>query len=54
MKKSIKALLAVACFTGIILAGGENPDGSVNFIWTICWLTVAALSAYGYKKIEEA
>lgn len=53
MKKSIKALLAVACVTGIILAGGENPDGSVNFIWTISWLAVACLSAYGYKKVEE-
>ena len=53
MRKTAKTILAVACFTGIILAGGENPDGSVNFIWTICWLAVAALSAFGYKKLED-
>ena len=53
MKKALKTILAVACVTGIILAGGENPDGSVNFIWTISWLAVACLSAYGYKKVDE-
>ena len=28
MRKIVKTILAVACFAGIILAGGENPDGS--------------------------
>ena len=54
MRKIAKTFLAVACFTGIIIAGCEEPDGSVNFIWTISWLAVACLSAYGYKKVEEA
>ena len=54
MRKIVKTILSVACFAGIILAGGENPDGSVNFIWTISWLAVACLTAYGYKKVEEA
>ena len=52
MKKTAKVILAVACFAGIVLAGGENPDGSVNIIWTISWLAEACLSAYGYKKLE--
>ena len=54
MRKIVKTILAVACFAGIILAGGENPDGSVNFIWTLSWLAVAVASGFGLKKMEEA
>ena len=53
MKKSIKVILAVACFAGIILAGCENADGSCDIIWTLSWLAVACLSAYGFKKMDE-
>ena len=54
MRKIVKTILAVACFAGIILAGGENPDGSVNFIWTLSCLAVAVASGFGLKKMEEA
>ena len=52
MRKIAKTFLAVACFAGIILAGCENPDGSCDIIWTISWLAVACLSAYGFKKVD--
>lgn len=54
MKKIVKTILAVACVTGIILAGCENPDGSCNIIWTLSWLAVAVASGMGLKKMEEA
>ena len=54
MKKALKTILAVACVTGIILAGCEEPDGSCNIIWTLSWLAVAVASGMGLKKMEEA
>ena len=54
MKKALKTILAVACFSGIILAGCEEPDGSCNLIWTLSWLAVAVASGFGLKKMEEA
>lgn len=54
MKKTLKSVLAVACFAGIVLAGCENPDGSCNIVWTLCFMALAALAAYGLKKMEEA
>ena len=54
MKKTAKVILAVACFAGIVLAGCENPDGSVNIIWTLGFIALAIVSAYGYKKLEDA
>ena len=54
MKKIVKTFLAVACVSGIILAGCENPDGSCNIIWTLSWLGVAVLSGLLIKRMEEA
>ena len=54
MKKIVKTLLAVACVSGIILAGCENPDGSCNIIWTLGFLALAVASGYGLKKMEDA
>ena len=54
MKKTLKSVLAVACFAGIVLAGCENPDGSCNILWTLGFMALAALAAYGLKKMEEA
>ena len=54
MKKTLKSVLAVACFAGIVLAGCENPDGSCNVVWTLGFMALAALAAYGLKKMEEA
>ena len=53
MKKIVKSILAVACFAGIILAGGENPDGSCNLIWTLGFMAIAVVSGLGLKKMEE-
>lgn len=54
MKKALKTILAVACVTGIILAGCEEPDGSCNIIWTLSWLSVAVASGLGLKRMGEA
>ena len=54
MKKNYKSILAVICFTAIILAGCENLDGSLNFPWTITWIAVALATALGYKRLEDA
>jgi hypothetical protein len=51
MKKVLKPILSVVCFSAIILAGAENADGSCNLGWTLCCLAVAALSGYGLNRI---
>jgi len=53
-QKLFKAVLTAACFTGIILAGAENPDGSCNLLWTLGWLAVVVVSGFGLKKMEDA
>ena len=52
-KNIVKTILAVLCFTAIVLAGGENPDGSVDFVWTLFWMSVAYLSGRGFFKLEK-
>lgn len=54
MKKTLKTILAVACFAGIILAGCEEPDGSCNLVWTLSWLSVAVAAGLGLKRMEKA
>jgi len=50
----VKTVLAIVCFTSIILAGGENPDGSCNLAWTLTWIAVAFLSGRGFYKLENS
>ena len=52
-KKIVKTILAVLCFTAIILAGAENQDGSCNVVWTLFWMSVAYLSGRGFFKLEK-
>lgn len=52
--KIIKAILATLCFTGIILAGAENADGSCDLAWSLSWLAVVLASGLGLKKMEDA
>ena len=54
MKKIFKTILGCLCVASVILAGAENPDGSCNVLWTIAWMASAVLSAFGFKKMEEA
>ena len=53
-KQIVKTVLAVVCFTSIILAGAENPDGSCNLVWTLAWMAVAVLSGRGFFKLEKS
>ena len=53
VRNIFKTILAVLCFTAIILAGGENPDGSCNVVWTLFWMSVAYLSGRKYAKLEK-
>ena len=52
MKKIYKSILAIVCFSAIILAGCENLDGSCDLLWTLTWIAVAFISARGYKRME--
>ena len=52
-KTIVKTVLAIVCFTSIILAGGENPDGSCNIAWNLTWIAVAYLSGRGFSKLEK-
>ena len=38
----------------VILAGGETPEGGISIVWTLLWIGAALLSAWGYKRMEEA
>ena len=53
MKKIVKTLLAVACVSGIILAGCENPDGSCNLLWSLTFIGIAGFSGLGYDALKE-
>ena len=53
-KKIVKTVLAIVCFTSIILAGAENLDGSCNLAWTITWIAVAYVSGRQYGKLYKS
>ena len=48
-----RSIMGILCFTSIILAGAENPDGSVNIGWTLLWIGVAFLAARFFKHLDE-
>jgi 4-hydroxybenzoate polyprenyltransferase len=48
-----RTIMGILCFTSIILAGAENPDGSVNFGWTILWIAVAFVAARFFKRLDD-
>lgn len=54
MKKALKTLLGCTCMASVILAGGETPEGGISIVWTLSWIGTALLSAWGWKKMEEA
>ena len=53
-KKIVKTVLAIVCFTSIILAGAENLDGSCNLSWTLTWIAVAYVSGRQYGKLDKS
>lgn len=54
MRKIVKTILGCLCVASVILAGGETPEGGICVSWTLSWIGTALLSAWGYKKMEEA
>lgn len=48
-----RSIMGILCFTSIILAGAENPDGSVNFGWTLLWIAVAFVAVQLFKHLDE-
>ena len=48
-----RSIMGILCFTSIILAGAENPDGSLNFGWTLLWIAVAFLAARFFKRLGD-
>ena len=51
MKTIIKSILSLTCLAGIVLAGGENQDGSCDLAWTLSWLAVSVLAGALLKRI---
>ena len=51
--KLTRTIIGMLCFTSIVLAGAENPDGSVNFGWTILWIAVAFVAAKIFIRLDE-
>lgn len=48
-----RSIMGILCFTSIILAGAENPDGSVNFGWTLLWIAVAFVAVKIFIRLDE-
>lgn len=51
--KLTRTIIGMLCFTSIVLAGAENPDGSVNFGWTLLWIAVAFVAAKIFIRLDE-
>lgn len=51
MKKALKTLLAFVSIFALILAASDNPDGSMNIIWSGGCLVVSAISCIGAQKL---
>ena len=51
--KLTRTIIGMLCFTSIVLAGAENPDGSVNFVWTLLWIAVAFVAAKIFIRLDE-
>lgn len=41
MKKFLKHLCALCTIVAIVLAGGQEPDGSMDTTWTLTCLAIA-------------
>lgn len=53
MEKAKRIILGCICILSVLLAGGENADGSCDLVWSLSWLAAATVSGLGLKKMEE-
>lgn len=51
--KTLKTILGCICFASVILAGAENPDGSLNATWTLGCMASAVVSGLLWGRIER-
>lgn len=54
MKKILSTILGLVCIFALFLGCAENPDGSVNLLWTLGCLAVAFLSGWALNKMLPA
>lgn len=52
MKKLLSAILLIICVLSLILMTGENPDGSINLLWTGSWLAVFFCCAKAWERLN--
>lgn len=45
MKKILRNIAGAACLLSIILAGAENPDGSICLSWTLGLMSAGTIGA---------
>ena len=53
MKKFLKILAGTVCIASVFLAGCENPDGSCDLAWTLCFLTLALISGLFLRHLRR-
>ena len=49
MKKILEPIVALATLVAIILAGAEEPDGSMDVSWTLTMLGIVVVLAIIYR-----
>ena len=52
MKKILSTILGLMCVFALFLGCAENPDGSVNLLWTLSCLAVSVCSGWAWAKLN--
>lgn len=53
MKRIAQTLSGLGCLLSVMIAGGQEADGSCNIAWTLGWLAAAALLAWAFSKLSK-
>lgn len=53
MKKILEIICGLSCLVCLVLAGGENPDGSCNLVWTLSFLALAVFFGWALGKLSK-
>lgn len=53
MKKIFANFIGFLAIVALILGCGENPDGSVNFLWTASCFTTSIVLILCYKRMTR-